>query len=134
MDELNISFREAVQIEMDKQIERLGDAADVAETEFGKLQTRIENIIQLLSTGGEYRAVQVNHGRECFFADGERGAGVVVRELDVLGVHVLVSKDHVDRYVRSHGADDVNGQLVSSVLFGGGEVDTHGLVPLKIGR
>lgn len=39
MDELGISFREAVMMEMDKQVERLGDAADVAATKVGKLQT-----------------------------------------------------------------------------------------------
>lgn len=46
MDELGLSFREAVQIEMDKQIERLGDAANVSETALAKLQTRIANFTQ----------------------------------------------------------------------------------------
>jgi hypothetical protein len=51
MDELGESFREAVMFEMGNQVERLGDAADVAETAFKRLQTRIENIVQVMAEG-----------------------------------------------------------------------------------
>lgn len=46
MDELGQSFREATMAEMANQIERLGDAADVAITPLARLQTQIENVMQ----------------------------------------------------------------------------------------
>lgn len=43
MDELGMSFREATMAEMAEQVERLGAAGDVAETNLTRLQIRIEN-------------------------------------------------------------------------------------------
>lgn len=51
MDELGQSFREATMAEMAGQIERLGDAADVAITPLARIQTGIENIVQQLGAG-----------------------------------------------------------------------------------
>ena len=47
MDELGQSFREATMAEMAGQIERLGDAADVAITPLARIQTIIENIKEI---------------------------------------------------------------------------------------
>lgn len=49
MDELGQSFREATMAEMAGQIERLGDAADVAITPLARIQTEIDNVRQKLS-------------------------------------------------------------------------------------
>lgn len=51
MDELGQSFREAVMSEMDTQVARLGDAANVAETALARLQTKIQNLGQQLAEG-----------------------------------------------------------------------------------
>ena len=78
MDELGLSFREAVQIEMDKQIERLGDAADVSETALAKLQTRIANFTQQagenIATGVEAAINLVDAYTQYTAAGGHRSA------------------------------------------------------------
>lgn len=63
------AFKQATFEEMEKQIGRLGDAADVAETNLAKLQTRIENVQQAIGS-------QVNKGVEAY-------AGAVVGGLDL---------------------------------------------------
>lgn len=70
MDELGQSFREATMAEMAGQIERLGDAADVAITPLARIQTEIDNIRQQLGAGlstslnslGGFLIAMIEHG------------------------------------------------------------------------
>lgn len=75
MDELGQSFREAVMAEMDVQVERLGAAANVAETALGRLQTRLENFKQGVA---EDFAASV----EATLADIERRVAALEKTLD----------------------------------------------------